>query len=131
MIFVKWKEEYSVGVATIDQQHQQLFKHINDFYNSLKSGADKKNMKKVIGELEDYIHTHFSTEEALMQSASYPDFVQHKLKHDEFCKKVADFRERFEAGRLLLTIEVAGFIKDWITSHILDTDQLYKGIVTE
>lgn len=130
MIFVKWKEEYSVGIKTIDQQHQMLFQLINDFYNNLKSGADKSTMKNVIGELEAYIQTHFATEEALMQAASYHDFDQHKKKHDAFCEKVADFRTRFETGRLLLTIEVAGFIKEWITNHILDTDQLYKGVVT-
>lgn len=34
---LEWKEEYSIGVETIDQQHRQLFKIGNKIYDLLEN----------------------------------------------------------------------------------------------
>jgi len=127
MEYIRWKDELSVGNAFIDDQHKELFRLINEFYTNIISKSNKEAVLKVITELEKYVATHFSTEEALMLKARYPDYTTHKAQHERFKGKVADFKNQYLEGRLLLSLEVTRFIKDWITVHISQTDQQYKG----
>lgn len=127
MEYVRWKEDLSVNIASIDEQHKELFRLINDFYNGIVNQMGKSAMQKVIAELETYVITHFASEEKMMITAGYPAFVEHKAEHEKFIATVADFKKRFNDGRLLLSLEVTAFIKNWITDHIQKTDHQYKG----
>lgn len=127
MEYVRWKEELSVSNTQIDNQHKELFRLINEFYNGVVKQSGKEAMSKVIFDLEDYVQMHFSSEEEKMQKAGYPLFKEHKAEHEKFIATVADFRKRYSEGRLLLSLEVTAFIKNWITDHISKTDQQYKG----
>jgi len=86
-------------------------------------------MLKVIGALENYMLTHFSAEEALMLKANYDGYEEHRAEHNVFVVKVNDLKKRFNDGRLVLSLEVTQFIREWITNHIKKTDQQYKGII--
>ncbi|MBN2805794.1 MAG: hemerythrin family protein [Prolixibacteraceae bacterium] len=127
MDYIRWKDDYSVDIATIDDQHKELFRLINAFYSNIMNKSNKEAMWKVIEELETYVYSHFATEEALMLKANYPNYNSHKAEHESFKEKVIDFKKRYNEGRLLLSIEVTRFIKDWITVHIMQTDHQYKG----
>ena len=127
MGYMKWNNTMSVDNFTIDNQHKELFRHIDDFYQGIMNKANKQAMSKVIGDLEAYVVKHFSTEEAMMLTAGYPNYEIHKAEHEKFITTVGDFRKRHDEGRLLLSLEVSGFIKNWITDHIMKTDQQYKG----
>jgi hemerythrin len=84
---IKWKEEYRVGVALIDQQHQKLFEIANRAYNLL---ADEWRIDKyddiivILEELRDYALFHFSVEEEHMKKIGYQRFLSHKVEHDDF-----------------------------------------------
>lgn len=127
MEYIRWKEEMSVGIDAIDSQHKELFRLINAFYNSISGNSGKANILQAIQDMENYSQVHFRTEEKMMQKANYPKILEHKNEHLKFIETVADFRKRYEDGRLLLSLEVSQFVKDWITNHILRTDQLYMG----
>ena len=127
MEYIKWKEELSVNNTQIDNQHKELFRLINEFYNGVVNQTGKSAMSKVIYDLEAYVITHFKTEEEKMERAGYDLIKEHKAEHAKFIETVADFRKRFNDGRLLLSLEVTAFIKNWITDHISQTDQQYKG----
>lgn len=127
MDYIRWKDDFNVEIETIDEQHKELFRLINAFYNNIMNKSNKEAMWKVITELETYVYNHFATEEAMMLKANYPDYKSHKAEHESFKEKVNDFKKRYNEGRLLLSIEVTRFIKDWITVHIIQTDHQYKG----
>ena len=127
MGYMKWTDEMSVSNLTIDNQHKELFRYIDEFYLGIKNQANKEAMSKLIADLENYVVKHFTTEEAMMIGSGYPGLAAHKAEHTKFISTVADYRKRFEEGRLLMSLEVSGFIKQWITSHIMQTDQQYKG----
>jgi hemerythrin-like metal-binding protein len=63
----------------------------------------------------------------MMKNAGYEGLEQHINEHSSYIDKVRDLRERYEQGRLILSLEVTNFIKDWIRNHIMITDQKYKG----
>lgn len=127
MEYIKWKEDLSVGLESIDNQHKELFRLINAFYNSIAANSGKAAILQAIIDMEKYTVVHFSEEEAMMQKANYPYFAEHRKQHQGFIETVADFRARFEEGRMLLSLEVGGFVKKWIVDHIMQTDQQYRG----
>lgn len=127
MEYIKWKEELSVGLDSIDTQHKELFRLINAFYNSIGDNLGRPAILQAIKDMGNYIVVHFTQEEAMMKRAGYINFEEHKKEHQYFIETVADFKKRYEEGRLLLSLEVSGFIKNWITNHIMKTDQMYKG----
>jgi hemerythrin-like metal-binding protein len=127
MEYVKWKENYSVANGFIDNQHKELFKLINVFYNSIKDNNGKAAIMKAITDMENYTVIHFKKEEEMLLKAGYPYLQIHKLEHQKFIDTVADFRKRYEEGRLILSLEVTAFVKNWITNHIMKTDQQYNG----
>ncbi|MFA4860696.1 MAG: bacteriohemerythrin [Methanoregula sp.] len=121
-----WNDELSVKVKEIDDQHKKLIGLINCLHDAMKGGQGKQVMESTLQELASYTVYHFQAEEKYMQKFSYPGYHAHKLKHDAFVKKVSDFQKDFEAGRLGLSLELMNFLKEWVTTHIMDTDRQYS-----
>jgi hemerythrin len=130
MAFLPWDEKYSINVK-IDSQHKKLIDLINGLHDAMKVGKSKDVMSKILQGLIDYTDYHFSTEEKFMTKYSYPEYPQHKSEHERFVEKVLDFQKRFNAGSLTLSMEVLGFLKDWLSNHILVTDKKYGPFFNE
>lgn len=126
MAYINWNDTLSVSVSSVDEQHKKWIGLINDFYEGISQNQNKETILKLLIGMKNYTITHFSHEERLMKQANYPDYDNHKRIHDEFVKKVNDFHERYASGKLLLSLEVTGAIKTWITEHIMKTDKMYS-----
>jgi hemerythrin len=126
-----WKDEYSVKVKLIDQQHKKLIDLLNKMYDGLREQRGKEVLGAVLSELVAYTEGHFTTEERLMSMHKYPGFEVHKLEHHILVKKVTDFEKDFKAGRTSVSIDVMNFLKDWLTNHILGTDKRYSAFFAE
>ncbi|TCO10536.1 bacteriohemerythrin [Natronoflexus pectinivorans] len=122
---IKWNDNFSVNNQTIDNEHQSLFKALNDFYEGLRNKASNENMSRLIENLINYTKTHFTNEEDFMRSINYPKIEDHIKEHREFIAKTEDFYTKFKSGKLLVSFEVTNFIKDWITNHIMTEDKQY------
>lgn len=125
----KWKDEYSTGVQTIDEQHKKLFSIANDTYELLQNDFyfDKYNkIISLIEELKDYTLFHFRTEEEYMLSIGYRKFLSHKVQHDDFIKKFKDIDlDKIDEGQNEYIEELLKFIYTWIDEHILVKDRDY------
>ncbi len=126
MSAINWNDSLSVKINSIDLQHKKLIDLINGFYDHINQGSQKVKMLELIKSLKDYTVFHFSTEEKYMKQYNYPEFSNHKKEHEIFIKKVHDFEDRYMNGKLILTIEITNFIKDWVTNHIMNTDKKYS-----
>jgi hemerythrin-like metal-binding protein len=124
MEVISWKEELSVGVKEIDEQHKQLIKLLNELFSAMSKGQGKPLLKEIIGKLTDYTKVHFRAEERLMTVYGYPGLEQQKIEHSKFIKTIVDFSKKFSMDKLSAG-EVADFMKDWVINHILKTDKLY------
>jgi len=129
MAAMNWDENLSVKINSIDLQHKKLIGLINSFYENINKGSGKEQILELIKAMKDYTVYHFSTEEKYLKQVNYPDFKNHKMEHDKFIEKVLNFEERYKSGKLLLTIEITNFIKEWITSHIMGTDKKYSDLL--
>jgi len=92
--FYKWKDEYSVGIEVIDDQHKQLLKVINKLYTAFSLKKNNENLELFLNELSEYAKTHFKTEEQLFDLYNYKDKVNHVTKHKEFIDKITRFHNK-------------------------------------
>jgi len=119
-----WSDDFLVGVPEIDEQHRRLLELLAEFYEKL---AEAEHGSEALGALVcgllDYTRYHFTTEERLMRQSGFPESVQHREQHASFVARAADMADRFTRGRLVLSLEATGFLRDWLFNHILVTDK--------
>ncbi len=120
-----WTQELSVDNVSIDNEHKQLFALIDNFYKGIKDNSPKERLEELILGLVSYTKTHFSNEELHMSRMGYPDLASHKELHEVFVKNVTGYYDRLKGGKLILSIEVTNFLKDWLVNHIKGSDQQY------
>ncbi|WP_016778656.1 bacteriohemerythrin [Anaerophaga thermohalophila] len=124
-MILKWTEDLSVDHEQLDKEHQSLFEMLSDFYEGIQNGSSKEKLASLIKGLLDYAQIHFTNEEEYMQSVNFPELDDHKKEHEAFMQKANEFYEKYTSGRLILSLEVTNFIKEWITHHIKNEDKKY------
>lgn len=135
MALFEWSDKYSVNIKQIDEQHKKLVDMLNELYEAMKTGKGKEVLGKTLTELIQYVGTHFATEEKLFSTYGYPEYNAHKAEHIKLTQKAIELQKDFQQGAPVLTVEVLGFLRDWLQNHILGTDKKYsqflnsKGIV--
>ncbi len=122
---IKWTPEYKMNIPEIDKEHYSLFEKLNEFYQGLEDGSSKERLGQLIKGLLDYAKNHFSNEEKYMESIGFPDIDKHREEHKAFIKKASGFYDKYQSGKLILSLEVTNFIKEWITHHIKSEDKQY------
>lgn len=131
MLLIQWNDSYNVNVKIIDKQHQKLAAIINELHDAMGKRKTKEVLGKVIDGLISYTETHFITEETYFNQFGYKDKDAHKKEHNEFVDKVLDFKQEFDNGRLMLSIEIMIFLKDWLVKHIQISDKKYSPLFNE
>lgn len=122
MSLFEWRSEYSLGHDGIDAQHRRLFELGNELHTAMTQGKGKGSLSETLEKLVAYTKTHFANEEHLMQTHRYPDYPAHKAAHDALTARVVEFQKEFTAGRVGITVELLQFIRDWLRTHIGETD---------
>jgi len=123
---IQWKDEYSVGITHIDQDHKKLISLLNQFTVAYDHAMSEDFEKKALEDLIDYTQYHFEREEKLMSDNDYPDFEAHKAKHQEMIEKVSTFVDLYnEKGHDALK-EISEYLTVWLISHINGTDKEYS-----
>lgn len=126
-----WTNNLSVGNADIDREHQQLFALLDDFYQGIKEGSPKLKLQELIQGLLDYTNVHFTREEQYMQRINYPNLEHHRQQHQVFINKANEFYDKITNGKLILSLEVTNFLKNWLVQHIKGADQNYARYVSQ
>lgn len=119
-----WSEEYSVGMESVDHQHQQLIGLLNNLIDAVA-----QNNLIVIGltlnGLIMYTMYHFRHEESLFEKYKYPDCEKHKGEHAWLATKVTEFNTGLKRGENVGK-ELVAFLKLWLSEHILKSDMAFS-----
>src|SRR5262245_50466130 len=121
----EWKAQYSVGISSIDGQHQNLFGVARELYQAMNAGQGKAVMAGILDRLVQYTVVHFAQEERLMQECGYPELPKHRLEHELLTKQVLAFQKDYEAGRVAMSVQLLQFLKSWLEQHIQAEDRAY------
>lgn len=120
-----WKESYKLGIPAIDLQHKKLVRLVNELNYASSYKRGRGLLKKSFQDLIDYIDTHFSFEEQLLQDNEFPDFYEHKKRHDQFAERIAEYRARHDSGDETVLPELMLFLKNWLSRHMQGSDREY------
>jgi hemerythrin len=122
---IEWKPQYSVGVVSIDAQHQTLFAISQELYTAMSAGKGRTVLARILGRLAQYTAMHFAHEERLMKQHNFPGFEAHCAEHRKLTRQVLDFQQEFEAGRTALSVQLLQFLMNWLVHHIQESDLKY------
>ncbi|MFK5986291.1 MAG: bacteriohemerythrin [Pseudomonadota bacterium] len=125
MPLIAWSNELSVGIDSIDAQHQKLINMINALNDALADGSSQPMLQKIFDGLAIYTVKHFAYEENLFATHGYTESVAHKVEHKALLDKVLELKEKMQEGDFMIGIELMAFLKEWLTNHILKTDMAY------
>jgi hemerythrin len=121
----EWNNAYSVGIPSVDAQHQNLFATARELHHAMSSGQGKAAMGKILDRLVQYTKAHFAHEERLMRLADYPGLESHKGEHEALTRKVLDLQREFEAGKTSISVQMLQFLRTWLQQHIQHSDLAY------
>lgn len=132
MALIEWSSELSVGIDSIDNQHQKLINMINALNDAMSTGEANEVLEKIFSGLAAYTQKHFAYEEQLFDKHGYAGTQEHKQQHKALIDQVVDLSEKFKSsGGSVISIEVMQFLKDWLTNHIMKTDKEYTDFLVE
>jgi methyl-accepting chemotaxis protein/hemerythrin len=122
-----WRDNYAIGVADIDLQHQRLLFLLNKLNALINDGkiSRKRLMLALLEDFNEYANHHFVAEEALMTAnLTADDFVRnHLAAHQAYWHKIPELTARYQAGDVAAAFELVDYLNSWWMNHILGTDQ--------
>ena len=113
MPLIEWKNEFSLGISEIDEQHKKILAIINKLHDlfSDKNHQDFKEISRIIKELADYAIYHFQTEEKYFQLFGYEGAEEHIRIHNQYREKIEEWRQRYNQTKdPKIFFEVSSFV---------------------
>jgi hemerythrin len=120
-----WKEDHSILVEELDQQHRRLFDFVNRFQQALTSGEGRAGLCCLLDDLSRNATFHFLSEEAMMLRHEYPRLAGHQQEHRNLKQALEAFRRQIEQSGAGGTPHAYSFLPHWLETHILCADQQY------
>jgi len=131
MTLIKWKDEFSVSVQSLDAQHKILIEMSNELYLAMRDGKGSHVAPDVLAKLVVYARKHFDGEEKLMLQANYPEYESHKAEHEKFAAEVKNMIQQIEEGKIANSIKLLDFLQKWLQTHILTVDKKYSSFLQD
>jgi hemerythrin len=123
--YIYWDDRYRIEVEKVDEQHQYLFKLINETVTLFAMKEADKFFFETLNRLIRYAEKHFREEEDFLNSIAYPDIEDHRKAHEDLVDDIFTLTNH----KVLTnydTKKLIDFMKKWICKHILTEDMQYK-----
>jgi len=134
MELITWQDEYALGIAEIDNQHQKIVEIINSLYQMFSENkmTEAAALQTILKELTDYADYHFTTEENYFTTFKYPQAAGHIEKHNQYREKVEEFKKQLDNNNLKETFfTMTNFLHEWWVWHINNMDREYVPLFKE
>jgi hemerythrin-like metal-binding protein len=130
--FLVWRDEWTLDVAFMDDDHRFLASRLNRIAPDLRRCASGSASEIVANRLNRKLHVlgehtreHFRREEYAMRETDYPGLVEHKSEHDlllaEYTILMRDIQDAGLSGGM--NMGVLDALKEWLIAHVLDDDR--------
>lgn len=121
---MQWSDDYRIGEPTLDNDHSQLFKILDECRRALSRLDAAQVLHPLLDTAFEHAEGHFQREEALMRQAEYPDAEGHAGIHRSFLGQLALIRREIgaEGPGLAFLYE---YLHRWIAGHILISDRKF------
>ncbi len=123
MPLIDWRQEFELGIASVDHEHKELIDLINDLHAGLEGDATPEMLSAFLGEIYARIAAHFALEEKVMRDVRYRGYDEHKADHEELLEAIREIMDDYEAGAFAeLSDVLAERLRAWFADHFRDQD---------
>ena len=124
--YITWNKSLSIGNTQVDNDHKKLINIYKDLVDLVEVDGSRENFAIILSKMTDYCLHHFEKEEKYMLQFNYPNYEEHKRKHEEYSYKVAMLNIELLGKVPPDPKEIALFIAEWWEKHILNCDIHYE-----
>ena len=122
MSLLEWRDEYAVGVADVDHEHQEMIELINQVHDELQDPQSGVGIDRFLGEIFAKISAHFALEERIMQEARYEEYAAHKEDHEKLLDELRDLMDDYEQQGKFNEVILGRTLSDWFGIHFRTFD---------
>lgn len=127
MALLEWKDEYAIGIASVDYEHRELIQYINRLHNHLTEGDGEISPAAFLGELHSMISAHFALEEQTMRKHRYDGYADHKADHEHLLDDIRDIMDECDENANVSLDKLGARLGSWFGNHFQGLDaQLHK-----
>lgn len=128
MALIEWKDEFAIGIPSVDYEHQGMIRLINGLHEKLAEQASRDTVIDFLGEIHALISAHFALEEKEMLEMDYGEFKTHKDDHERLLDEIRDIMDEVEDDPSGSYAEDLGRRLDlWFSEHFRTRDaRLHK-----
>jgi hemerythrin-like metal-binding protein len=124
---IDWNDLLSVGINTMDEEHKELFRRINNLLVALLGPEGPGRTPELVASIREYAVYHFDDEQKLMKSRGYPKYEAHLKLHNAFVEEFLSIEKKLlteglTAGNL---IHLQEKVVNWLLDHIAKVDHDY------
>lgn len=125
---MQWKDEYSVGIAEIDDQHKVLIELFSVIDGAIGGRESWSEVFFKLEHLREHARFHFAVEESLMRIHGYPGLPEHGDQHKHFLSKLDQLQMTTLSRHV--TLNTIHYLRDWHAEHIQAADREYVRFIT-
>ncbi len=123
---ISWRDDLSLGVEQIDDQHKELLARFDMLLAACKQGKGSEEVLHLLSFLDEYVVKHFGDEEVLQRQSKFPGYESHHREHETFIERIAELkgRMRSEGGvQIDHVLDTNKLLLDWLIRHISVRDR--------
>jgi len=118
---MQWQDEYSVGVAEIDDQHKRIADLFTLIDTAIESRAGWSDVFFKIEQLREHARFHFALEESLMRIHGYSKLAEHVAQHKHFLDKLDQLQMTTLSRQVTMT--TLSYLSNWYMEHMKTLDR--------
>ncbi len=123
MALIEWREEFAIGIPSVDYEHKGMIRMINELHEEMSSAPSRDTVTGFLGEIHALISAHFALEEKEMREMGYDAFDDHKDDHERLLDEIRDIMDSFEADETEDYAEdLSRRLESWFTEHFRAKD---------
>jgi len=122
---LQWKESDSVGIVSLDAQHQGLFATAHRLREAMRASRAASIQQEILAELVAYSRAHCEREERVMETAAFPGLTVHRQLHRAFLERVQDFQRTVYSSREGFSHQRMDSLCRWMCEHVVLEDARY------
>ncbi|MBF0562945.1 MAG: hemerythrin domain-containing protein [Alphaproteobacteria bacterium] len=121
----RWQQEYAIGDAQIDAQHEELFELARLLEASLRQNKSSSVIQPALSAIPLLVHVHFRDEEAFFERIGSPLLTQHKALHVRIAEEALWLTNALrQQPPAIAAVRLLDWLETQLLVHIVNADRI-------
>ena len=125
MVAMEELRELSVGVPSMDEEHLDQLRLLNDLKTAVRAEADDSLVDALLHELVGKTDLHFLSEQLAMKLHAYAACEAHLQEHERLLREVQDLQHSLATGTAADKATLIDALRTWLVVHIQTADKAF------